>query len=656
MAAVSARPNIRIEIQNNLAEPMEVDENENQEESDFEDGEINDDSKEVNNKAECGNARIWNNKEGGFATGIDIFNKEEEEKLQERANRFRLDPKEINNFTNEDHLKLYESLGITTNNEKDVRFEAIHLRGTDEMSTEDVFEYFGKYLPSCIEWIDDESCNVLWQDKLSAARALHFISKAVKGMPVEGSCDPFIKDKEMNEEENRSILLTSTREIEIVKEDADDNEHAKEDLVNVNEISAPIPRGYWRFGIAHPKAKCLLLRFAFKTDKKPLKAEKFSEYYKKYGNPNFGGLKGIISASCRNKFRGIFDRNKDITNSLMQNSKNPWGDLAENWYADERFNEHTYIQTSQVNVDEPQKVLVLGKSEVLKRLGSKRVHKPEDATSEEGIKKISKVPRMRMYADEEEIKIKRKKQLLQVKLEQNKQELSRTNDLRNMIGNSRKEIDLGTKLRNRQSKENVKNGNSALEGGSQESSKYSGREKSRSHPNLQERYSKHPRDLSVQKHESRHSHKSYRNKMHSDRYHSERHLHSKDYHHSHKPRSKVAVVIKTQKRPTVASTIWSRITPKKERLKTASERLQSRRDSSSSSETSSTGGSSSSSSSESESSDTSSESEEESNDQIAQGSGTLSRPGFTNATGSSASTNRKSPLRIEINNDHFKEE
>lgn len=38
------------------------------------------------------------------------------------------------------------------------RFEAIHLRGTEEMSTQDVFDYFKGYAPTSIEWINDYSC------------------------------------------------------------------------------------------------------------------------------------------------------------------------------------------------------------------------------------------------------------------------------------------------------------------------------------------------------------------------------------------------------------------------------------------------------------------------------------------------------------------
>jgi len=61
------------------------------------------------------------------------------------------------------------------------------------------------------------------------------------------------------------------------------------DVVHASDIPIPIPPGKWRRGTAHPKAKCILLRFSTRADKKRPQAEKMSEYYKKYGNPNYGG-------------------------------------------------------------------------------------------------------------------------------------------------------------------------------------------------------------------------------------------------------------------------------------------------------------------------------------------------------------------------------
>lgn len=41
----------------------------------------------------------------------------------------------------------------------------------------------------------------------------------------------------------------------------------------------------------------ILLTFVFSDDKKELGAARRSQYYMKYGNPNYGGMKGILSNS-----------------------------------------------------------------------------------------------------------------------------------------------------------------------------------------------------------------------------------------------------------------------------------------------------------------------------------------------------------------------
>lgn len=197
-----------------------------------------------------------------------------------------------------------------------------------------------------------------------------------------------------------------------------------------------MPPGYWRLGTPHLKAKFLLMRFAFVTDKKPLRAERFSEYYKKHGNPNFGGMRGIISESRRRKMRGIFDHNKDMAAEKQPDdgAKNPWGHLATTWDSDADFRERRDDPPIVVEESPPRaearEVMIpqrRAKPDVLKRLGVKRAveevkkmvgEEVEEGEEEEGgeeedvVKtKKSKVPRMRMYADEEEENIKRKKQM-----------------------------------------------------------------------------------------------------------------------------------------------------------------------------------------------------------------------------------------------------
>jgi len=40
----------------------------------------------------------------------------------------------------------------------EVRTNTILLRGVNEMSTDDIFNYFAKYPPASLEWIDDSLC------------------------------------------------------------------------------------------------------------------------------------------------------------------------------------------------------------------------------------------------------------------------------------------------------------------------------------------------------------------------------------------------------------------------------------------------------------------------------------------------------------------
>lgn len=443
------------------------------------------------------------------------------------------------------------------------------MRGTDEMSTGDVLDYFAKYGPSGIEWVDDTSCNVIWLDKISAARALHFVSKPIKNLPVRGPCDPFIKEFENEEQDGasagRSILLrNANREVELQEdgETVDDT-----DAIDLSEISCPIPPGYWRLGVSHAKAKYVLLRFAYKTDKKPYKAEKFSEYYKKYGNPNYGGLKGIISESHKQKFKSIFDRNREIGHE--KESKNPWGGLAENWDEDVQFREREHKMPDLIpKVEAPPELT----SNLRARLGFKRAHESEKQEDEvkEVVKKKVKIPRMKMYADEEEQKIKRKQQLMALKQNKMQQSDFGNTDLRNILGavSVRKKPvieteqnedmpDLGTKLKNRNWKLNperiqiVKQNELALRG-----------------------TEKNAPESRRRRYRSRSPSQKYQHNLHSDkierrRKHIERHEYDDEIEEGQKPRSKVAVVIKTQKRPTVASAVWSR--KEYDRLKTVSE-------------------------------------------------------------------------------------
>ncbi|KAL3268049.1 hypothetical protein HHI36_007178 [Cryptolaemus montrouzieri] len=586
----NGRPNIRIEIKNIEAEPMDIDQNDKSEEE----GEIRDNSSHRHT--------FSNNKETdsiNTKNPLDIFlNEVDQKKLAERAKRFALKPEDIKTFTEQDLHNLYVSLGITVDNADQVRYEAIHLRSSNEINFENVVSYFMDYAPTSIEWVDDESCNIIWEDKLSTARALFHISQVVKGMPVRVASEHIIDSFILEESDLAKdvTLMNENRQIELRDESTEEfNKLCVENSVDISVINIPIPPGYWRLGRKSINSYSVLLRFSMKIDKKPYRTEKCSNFYKNVSS----------NKNLDHKYRGIFSRNKDINREVSD--KNPWGILAKNWDEDLMFRERErFSQVEQVEqilpnpVPENPELRVrlaakrrLGKKPALEELKSSSISEkePSEESEEENERKSLKMPRMRMYADEEEEKIKRKK-LLQA-LKKQTEKLKKTeipnSDLRNILRITSKkpkniehdeDLDLSVSLKNRSRKLVF---TVAQETGHPRTEKHQSRSLSSKSKRVRpvspvdrkpispirfkrdvssekykdwsnkEIYSERERRRSPKRHrERRRSLTRYSGRMYSSRGNSE------ERYHVLKPKSKVALVIKTQKKPSVASAIQSR--------------------------------------------------------------------------------------------------
>ena len=64
------------------------------------------------------------------------------------------------------------SLTEEKDDERGIRFNTLHVRGVNDMSTQRVFAYFAEFAPSAIEWVDDASCTfvlciILFHTKIS---------------------------------------------------------------------------------------------------------------------------------------------------------------------------------------------------------------------------------------------------------------------------------------------------------------------------------------------------------------------------------------------------------------------------------------------------------------------------------------------------------
>ncbi|XP_015264605.1 PREDICTED: nuclear cap-binding protein subunit 3 [Gekko japonicus] len=238
-------------------------------------------------------SRRYENKAGSFITGIDVTSKEAIEKKEQRAKRF--------HFQAEVNLA-QRNVALDRDMMKKaipkVRLDTLYVCGVDEMSTQDIFAYFKEYPPAHIEWLDDTSCNVVWLDEVTATRALINISS----MPEEEKIKPQEKNKKAAEKNKKEKQEESsddeTEEGEVEDDHLSDTEldtlsQAEEDSLLRNDLR-PASR--------LAKGNKLFMRFATQDDKKELGAARRSQYYMKYGNPNYGGMKGILSNSWKRRY------------------------------------------------------------------------------------------------------------------------------------------------------------------------------------------------------------------------------------------------------------------------------------------------------------------------------------------------------------------
>ncbi|XP_072164517.1 uncharacterized protein [Diadema setosum] len=313
------------------------------------------------------NVKRYENKNSAkFVTGLDITSKEARRKREARAKRFGTASKSRSGEAEEeeeeeDISSVLLAQGSTIGGNR-VRLEAINMTGVDDMSTQDIFSYFQSYDPSSIEWINDTSCNIVWLDPHSAARALLGMSKPREGYfrlglknlaqcrhlidedqdPLdkaetdgklaaeqehsgEGDQEPepmeeggddeddtfdLVSDRETGEKVRPSQRIipttTSTSQSHSNFGSRTEREEGMEGVQLADEDLGPVDITHdqaLRIGLPHPSAQELLLRYATIDDRKERGAYRHSQYYIKYGNPNFGGMKGLISESMKKKIR-----------------------------------------------------------------------------------------------------------------------------------------------------------------------------------------------------------------------------------------------------------------------------------------------------------------------------------------------------------------
>ncbi|XP_062867261.1 nuclear cap-binding protein subunit 3 [Trichomycterus rosablanca] len=313
------------------AEPMEV------EEGELEDISVRRSLKELLPDT----SRRYENKAGAFITGIDVTSKEAIEKKEKRARRFHFRAEE--NLTQRNVVLDRELMKKSISK---VRLEALHLSGLDDMSTQDVFNYFKEYPPAHIEWIDDTSCNVVWLDDITSTRALINMSRMPENKDSNSasseSTEPTVQAERAgrnhaSDDEEEEGEVDDDDEVVKVGKSSEDSEGKASDSEEETEKKTPqensetnllsqaeqesLLRNDLRFTTKSFKGNQLFLRFATQDDRKELGAARRSRYYMKYGNPNYGGMKGILSNSWKRRYH-----TKRIQRDVIKTKKSLIGD------------------------------------------------------------------------------------------------------------------------------------------------------------------------------------------------------------------------------------------------------------------------------------------------------------------------------------------
>uniref|UniRef100_A0A7S1ETS2 Nuclear cap-binding protein subunit 3 n=1 Tax=Timspurckia oligopyrenoides TaxID=708627 RepID=A0A7S1ETS2_9RHOD len=113
-----------------------------------------------------------------FKTGFDITSSDERLKAAARQERFQ----STNNIgyqqeTNQEQqplipVKTLEPRRNASSHEEDLRTGVIHVYGVDTLSTKNIKDIFIAYYPQWVEWINDSSCNVAFDDEFTPRRIL----------------------------------------------------------------------------------------------------------------------------------------------------------------------------------------------------------------------------------------------------------------------------------------------------------------------------------------------------------------------------------------------------------------------------------------------------------------------------------------------------
>ncbi|VVC36163.1 Hypothetical protein CINCED_3A015165 [Cinara cedri] len=272
-------------------------------------------------------------------------------------------------------------------NNKDIHLNALHLHGVMGMTTKDIIDYFDQYDPKFLEWVSNSECNVVWLDDRMPTRALLDLTRPIRELRHIAS----VIDDELNDEDG------------ILNENSNDD-HMDQDDVLVSEdyvscVGNELPPGMWRKSIKpHAKTKCILMRYSTIYDKQDLTNKNIDSEDGEYAL--------FSHESRKRKFVPISINHPDIGDEVLKGdvrwklAKNPgintWTAVAKTWSQYDNAMDAKYKPKVRTPSPPPP-------------TSSSGAASEDDDDYNEARYRERKIPRMRMYADDETQVIVRKR-------------------------------------------------------------------------------------------------------------------------------------------------------------------------------------------------------------------------------------------------------
>ncbi|XP_001950154.1 nuclear cap-binding protein subunit 3 [Acyrthosiphon pisum] len=274
---------------------------------------------------------------------------------------------------------ILNSLGMNKNN-KDIQLNALHLHGVMGMTTKDIIDYFDKYDPKFLEWVSNSECNVVWLDDRMPTKALLDLTRPIRELRHITSA--------VNDELNNEHGALNENQ---------NDDHMDQDDVLVSEdyvscVGYELPPGMWRKAIKpHEKSKCILMRYSTVYDKQDVK--------NKSADVEDGDYELFSHESRKRKFIPVINH-PDIGDEMLKDdvrwklAKNPgintWTAIAKTWSQYDNAMDNAKYKSKVRTPSPPPPTSSSGAAS-----------EDDDDDYNDARYRESKIPRMRMYADDE---------------------------------------------------------------------------------------------------------------------------------------------------------------------------------------------------------------------------------------------------------------